>query len=154
MAPCGAGGGADRCGAGENVEPSRGRTAGDAYTTPNESRAAALHIDGLNERLLLSYRDAGGNVTERWLTLRAADGHQQRSGTVHIATVNGYCHLRRMARTFRLDRIMSAADADGVVIDDLSARIMAIVKAQSRGCDAAGAALAARRPAKNQVALS
>lgn len=56
------------------------------------------------------YRDKDGNITDRTVEVR-------RFGAEHIT---GYCGLRRMQRTFRIDRIVGAEVVDtttGEVID-------------------------------------
>lgn len=53
------------------------------------------------QRLLVSYQDGQGQVTEREITpIGVALDERQRM------VMHGYCHLRQSTRTFRLDRIM------------------------------------------------
>lgn len=96
--------------------------------TVGEAPLAPVHIGALDDDLNLTYRDGAGNLTARRLTVRAADGHQTESGAIEIETISCYCHLRHMARTFRLDRAISVADEDGVVIDNIGAWIAARAK--------------------------
>lgn len=81
--------------------------------------APPAKLTGLDVDLNISYRGMDGKVTDRLLTLHQADGHMEGEAFV-MDDLRGYCHFRRMARTFRFDRIVRAADADGVVIPDLA----------------------------------
>ncbi len=97
----------------------------DGCVTAGVAALAPVHVNSLNDRLYLIYRDGAGILTERWFTLHAADGRQTPAGVITLVTMKGYCHLRHMSRTFRLDRVVSIADADGVVIENLGAWILA-----------------------------
>ncbi len=95
------------------------------HVTIGEAGLAPVRVGSLNDVLYLTYRDGGGKSTERRFTLHVADGHQTSAGVIALETMAGYCHLRHMSRTFRLDRVVSVADADGVVINNLGAWILA-----------------------------
>ena len=59
----------------------------------------------------IDYSDAEARPSRRAIQIRRYDGHY----------IGAYCLMRRAHRTFIVDRVQSAADADGVVIDDFPA---------------------------------
>ena len=59
----------------------------------------------------IDYSDAEARLTRRAIQIRRYDGYY----------IGAYCLMRRANRTFIADRVKSAADADGVVIDDFPA---------------------------------
>lgn len=62
--------------------------------------------------LFIDYDDADHHASQRRVTVKAL--HIDPRGHVHL---DGYCHLRKGPRQFRVDRIKTLADADGVVLD-------------------------------------
>lgn len=95
------------------VRPSAGTAPQDPYV-----------LENLSFDVLLKYQDAKGDVTDRHVTVRSvvisfADQ------VVTWRTLTGYCHLRKMARTFRADRIVDIADADtGEIWPDMLPTLM------------------------------
>lgn len=63
---------------------------------------------------MIDYRDARGRVTSRRVTVF---GIQHGVGLVPLLRCR--CHERRAQRSFRVDRILTCYDADGVVYDDV-----------------------------------
>lgn len=72
----------------------------------------------------LDYRGADRGMTRRAVTVHRATGYQAPSGEIQLETIHGYCHLRRMARAFRIAQVSSAATEAGEVIPDLAAWIL------------------------------
>ena len=71
-------------------------------------------------RLLLRYRDAGDIVTDREVKPNSLKGKGAVS-PVTVRAIGAYCLMRKGNRTFRLDRIVHAADPEtGEVIDLLA----------------------------------
>lgn len=66
-------------------------------------------------------------ATRRRVTIHRAIGHQRPDGSIALEAVAGYCHLRKMARTFRIDGIADIVTDDGEVVSDLAAWILAQV---------------------------
>jgi hypothetical protein len=65
--------------------------------------------------LHLTYRDAGGDTTERTIAINGYDGS---------CYLRGFCNLRGEQRTFRIDRILYAVDIDtGEVVSDVPAHL-------------------------------
>jgi hypothetical protein len=60
----------------------------------------------------IEYCDSRGEVSRRWITVLSM-GHNAAGD----ATISARCHMRNAARTFRLDRIETVIDANGVVHD-------------------------------------
>lgn len=96
-----------------------------ARSLPNASGRAAQApncvVQGLHIEIYLVYRDANGRTTRRNVTIHELEGQRRQDGKINIHVMRGYCHLRKGARTFRMDRVISAADADGVVVNGLQA---------------------------------
>lgn len=59
------------------------------------------------------------------ITLNGATGYREADGAITLDELQAYCHLHHGPCTFRVDRIVSAADDDGVVIPDLTAWVLA-----------------------------
>jgi hypothetical protein len=59
--------------------------------------------------ITINYRDAAERATTRTIQVRRYDGHY----------ISALCLLRQSYRTFLVDRVEDAFDADGVVIDNL-----------------------------------
>ncbi len=70
---------------------------------PNETIQLPTELaEAINsgKRLLITYVDASGERTERWVT------PTQVLGLADYIYLRGYCHLRKAERSFRLDRIV------------------------------------------------
>jgi DNA polymerase-3 subunit epsilon len=71
---------------------------------PNEAIELPTELaEAINsgKRLLITYVDASGERTERWVT------PTQVLGLADYIYLRGYCHLRKAERSFRLDRIVA-----------------------------------------------
>lgn len=75
--------------------------------------------------LTIEYEDADGDVTMR--DIRISGIGTSRHGVYFEA----WCALRREERTFRIDRIKSVVDADGVVLDPAPEIGRVLMEAQS-----------------------
>lgn len=72
------------------------------------------HPRPIQATLRLSYADATGASTERHVDVKECDT------TNPSGYLIGFCHLRNAVRTFRMDRVKRAIDAEsGEIIDDL-----------------------------------
>jgi hypothetical protein len=91
---------------------------------PPPSVSQLVAREDLDTELYIRYRDAKGKPTRRKVTVHAIEGFRAPDGRVTFEHIRGYCHVRRAARTFRVDRIIDAADADGVVIGDFQAWLL------------------------------
>lgn len=70
----------------------------------------------IQARLKLTYRDSGGDLTDRTVDARECDTSDPAGYLI------GHCHLRNAIRTFRLDRIQRAVDMEtGEIIPDMTA---------------------------------
>lgn len=80
--------------------------------TTNETEELELYPCRANVEI--DYQDANGDATRRLVNITAyGDGEQH-------SYFRGYCNLRREPRTFRIDRVDQAVDAEtGEIIDDL-----------------------------------
>lgn len=100
---------------GRSNERQEGEEATDAWEgrfwESREPRRAWAHIR-------IQYRDGAGRESERDITVRCIDA----SGRAGLLLA--HCHLRGETRSFRLDRVKSACDRDGVVIEDLYEYLM------------------------------
>ena len=86
--------------------------------TPPPSTATL--VGGLDQEVLLRYRDGHGHLSDRKVTVHELHGARGPTGHIAWASLDGYCHARRGPRSFRLDRILSAADpTTGEIIADL-----------------------------------
>ena len=83
------------------------------YLSATEPLATTVdRDDSASWTAFISYVDAGGDASERRVTCHAIEGF---GGASHITA---YCHERRAARTFRVDRIRELACAEtGEVFD-------------------------------------
>lgn len=73
----------------------------------------ALELYPVDASLRIRYTDAGGRETER--TVDVKQFGRAPEGMIMV----GHCHLRRAARTFRIDRVKSCFDVNsGEVIED------------------------------------
>ena len=70
----------------------------------------------VNFVLNIDYQAADGKETARTVTVHRVDGRWMKDRLFLPLDLHGYCHLRKAVRTFRVDRIETAADADRVVI--------------------------------------
>ena len=74
-------------------------------------------------RIELRYRDAGGTDTRRVIQPRSVEGSRE-GDDVYPQAVIAFCEMRKEGRTFRLERILVAADAEtGEVIPDLAVHL-------------------------------
>lgn len=70
---------------------------------------------GLRIPAWIRYQDREGAITERQITVTGIEGVHEDDGTPEATAIYAYCHLRRDARTFFVDRIEAIADtADGL----------------------------------------
>lgn len=70
---------------------------------------------GLRIPAWIRYQDREGAITERQITVTGIEGVHDDDGTPEATAVYAYCHLRRDARTFFVDRIAAIADSpDGL----------------------------------------
>jgi WYL domain-containing protein len=63
-------------------------------------------VDGMNRCVEIEYADIDGVVTRRKVNVEAFN----RSPRDHVWYIQGFCHLRRASRTFRLDRTLRLWD--------------------------------------------
>lgn len=74
----------------------------------------------LNIPVLLKYRDADRSISERVVLVDTFDVREENGVPVALTHLRGVCTLRHARRTFRVDRIVSAADPEtGEIIADL-----------------------------------
>ncbi len=74
-----------------------------------------LHIP-----ILLRYRDADGDVSERVVLVDTLEVEQENGVPTALTHLRGVCTMRRARRTFRADRILRAADPEtGEIIENL-----------------------------------
>lgn len=92
------------------------------WTPPREARRSA--ISGIT--LVIEYVDSRGSASRRRITLHEAE--QAGDGRVLL---HAYCHERRAARCFRLDRVKSLIDGDGVVSEDVIGFFQSVVGLQA-----------------------
>lgn len=83
-----------------------------------------VNVDELALPVTLDYLSGEGERTRRLVTVHRAVGSQMPDGTIALDEIHGYCHLRKMARTFRIDRIREAVTDDGEVITDFAGWIL------------------------------
>jgi hypothetical protein len=86
----------------------------------------AIRIAGAEK--LLKLQAVSGKVAQKesLFTLHSASGFRRGDGTVEIEKIAGYCHDRRMLRTYWLHRVHVLADAiTGEEIDNLAEWISA-----------------------------
>lgn len=94
--------------------------------------------------VVVRYRDAAGIETDRTVTVQAFHIADAEGGTT-IQAFDGWCHMRRAERTFRLDRIRQLADpTTGKPVANPAAWLLA--KAGSEQPGAATAPGAVTRP--------
>ena len=90
------------------------------------SAPGPVSLRGLRMKMQLVY-ERGFGRRPRPVTLYAATGRRGADGRVRLDRLHAFCHVRRGPRTFRVDRIIAAADRNGVVIPDLTAWIMTAI---------------------------
>lgn len=72
----------------------------------------------------MTYTDAAGETTRRRVTVESFSGPSE-AGAIRMDRFTGHCHLRDGSRTFRLDRVREAAEAEtGEIITDLTAWLL------------------------------
>jgi len=86
----------------------RGQRTG-IHTTRSEVLA-----DGLSWRIEIVYADASGSPSTRQVTVHRVVGNQRRQPDY----IEGYCHLRREARTFSVARIKQLTNLTTGVVSD------------------------------------
>ena len=72
--------------------------------------AAKLAVQSGGSPVLLTYLDSSGERSERTVTPQKVDGRRYSDGSITVEAFDGWCHLRRAVRTFRVERIISMAD--------------------------------------------
>jgi hypothetical protein len=85
-----------------------------------------ISIRGLKIKMRLVYA-RGPKRYARRVTVYAATGHRRADGRLTLELLHTFCHLRHAPRTFRVDRIITAADDNSIVIRDLTAWVLAAV---------------------------
>lgn len=75
-------------------------------------------------RLIIHYQDGKNEETERTIHPQQIEYRITPNGLPDIAYLTAYCELRKQPRTFRVDRIEAAYDADtGEVIPNITATL-------------------------------
>lgn len=75
-------------------------------------------------RLIIHYQDGKNEETERTIHPQQIEYRITPNGLPDIAYLTAYCELRKQTRTFRVDRIEAAYDADtGEVIPNITAAL-------------------------------
>ena len=82
-----------------------------------------ISVSGLKLRLRLIY-DRGPRRL-RPVALYAVSGHRKADGKIVLDLLHAVCLIQHKPRTFRVDRIVAATDAQGTAIGDLSAWVLA-----------------------------
>jgi len=85
-----------------------------------------VDVDAIDQDLEFDYLGTDRKVTRRLVTVHRATGHQALDGTIELEDIRGYCHLRKMARTFRVERVSNVVTVDGEVVSDLTAWILGL----------------------------
>jgi len=83
-----------------------------------------VSLSGLNVKMSIVYGEHD-DPEVRPITLNGATGYRGADGAITLDEMQAYCHLHHRPCTFRVDRIVSTADGDGVVIPDLAAWVLA-----------------------------
>ncbi|ANA14189.1 helix-turn-helix transcriptional regulator [Acetobacter oryzifermentans] len=75
-------------------------------------------------RIIIHYQDGKNEETERTIRPEHIEYRMRRNGMPDILYLTAYCELRKRPRTFRVDRIEAAYDADtGEVIRNVPAAL-------------------------------
>jgi hypothetical protein len=83
---------------------------------------SAVLAKGLAINVLLDYRDAAGIETKRAVTINQVLGTHHRDASLTLDHFLAFCHTRKAERSFRFERIISAADpATGEVMREFPA---------------------------------
>lgn len=77
-----------------------------------EDRLHEVGHGRVNAKITIEYLDASSKTTTRPVKVRRALADHD--GGIYL---RGHCYMRNASRTFRVDRIKSFIDDDGVVID-------------------------------------
>ena len=103
---------------------------GPTILAPNGPTAPGpVSIRGLGLKMQLVY-ERGFRRYPRPVTVYGASGRRGADGRVRLERLHAICHVKRAPRTFRIDRIVTAADARSVIIRDLNAWVLAAADAR------------------------
>lgn len=90
----------------------------------NKSKKASNKPAPINKEIVIEYSDSEGEITSRKIRVKEIKYDKQKRKMVPYS-LYAYCFLKKAPRTFVLNRIISAYDAEtGEIINDIPSYLM------------------------------